>query len=44
MYGCKIIMKLNELTWKVEEWTKDDLIDIIEDYKLTKKNSLLKKV
>lgn len=32
-YGFGIIQELNALKWKKDEWTKDDLIDIIESYK-----------
>ena len=33
MYGPNIVEELNALKWKKDEWTKDDLINIIEDMK-----------
>lgn len=33
-YGFGIIQELDELTWKDDTWTKDDLINIIEDCKI----------
>lgn len=33
MYGYGIIEKLNALKWKSDEWTKEDLVDIIESSK-----------
>lgn len=38
MYGFGIIQELNALKWKPDEWTKDDLIDIIEESKQFIKN------
>jgi hypothetical protein len=32
-YGFGIIQELNALKWKKDEWSKDDLINIIEDCK-----------
>jgi hypothetical protein len=37
-YGFGIIQELNALKWKKDEWSKDDLIDIIENCKDEIKN------
>ena len=34
IYGAQIIAELNALTWKPDQWGKDELIELIERYRI----------